>query len=162
MSFPTPRQALPLLARRTLLMAAVERLAGVPLLAAEFDQIWQRVQTERRAGRADRADAGKEEAVLRDEYRAIAERRVRLRLLIAAYAEENGLTVSEAETSRAIRQEVARHRGQERQVLDFYRDNAAALEALRAPLLEEKVVDLLIARVRISERRVSPEELGAV
>lgn len=130
------------------------------LLEAEFEQVWQRHQAERRAGRSDAADAGKDEAMLRAEYRAIAARRIRLRLMLTELARAHGVAVSEEEMARAIRQDAARYRGQERQVLDFYRANAEAQEALRAPLLEEKVVDLLIGRAEVSDRTVTPEELG--
>ncbi len=126
------------------------------LLDAEFEQVWQR-----RLAEGDPADAGKEEALLRAEYRAIAARRIRLRLMLAELARAHGVAVSEEEMARAIRQDAARYPGQERQVLDFYRGNAEALAALRAPLLEEKVVDLLIARAEVSDRMVAPEELGA-
>ncbi|MEO3474827.1 trigger factor [Roseomonas sp. CAU 1739] len=150
---------------KTALLDAMAATADFPvpdsLLEAEFDQIWQRQQSESRAGRRDAADAGKDEATLRDEYRAIAGRRVRLRLLMAEVARAHDVQVSEEEMARAIRQDATRYPGQERQVLDFYRGNAQALEALRAPLLEEKVVDLLIARVALSERVVTPEALGA-
>ena len=131
------------------------------LLEAEFEQVWQRRQAERRAGRSDAADAGKDEAMLRAEYRAIAARRIRLRLMLTELARAHRVAVSEEEMARAIRQDAARYPGQERQVLDFYRGNAEAQEALRAPLLEEKVVDLLIGRAEVSDRMVTPEELGA-
>ena len=151
--------------KAALLDALVAAAAAFPLpdtlVAVEFEQVWQRRQAERRAGRDDPADAGKDDAVLRAEYRAIAERRIRLRLLMAELARAHGLQVSEAETAEAIRRDAARYPGQERQVLDFYRGNAQALEALRAPLLEEKVVDFLLTRAEVSDRMVSPEELGA-
>ena len=127
----------------------------------EFTHIWERVQADLRAGRGDATDVGKNEPVLRAEYRAIAERRVRLRLLMAEIARANDLQVSQEETARAIRRDLTRYPGQERQVFDFYRGNDQALEALRAPLLEEKVVDLLIASADIREREVTPEELSA-
>ncbi|GGJ38722.1 trigger factor [Neoroseomonas lacus] len=147
------------------LLGAVAASADFPvpecLRVAELTQIWERVRAERSAGRADAADAVREEAALHVEYRALAERRVRLRLLIAEIARVHDLRVTEEEMAQAIRQDAARYPGQERQVLDFYRGNDRALEALRAPLLEEKVVDLLISQAAVSEREVSPEELGA-
>ncbi|HWT10298.1 MAG TPA: trigger factor [Roseomonas sp.] len=143
------------------LAAAVAFPVPDSLVVVEFEQVWQRRQAERRAGRDDPADAGKDDAALRAEYRAIAERRIRLRLLMDELARAHGLQVSEAETAEAIRRDAARYPGQERQVFDFYRGNAQALDALRAPLLEEKVIDFLVARAGVSERLVSPEELGA-
>ena len=143
------------------LVATVDFPVPECLAVAEFTQLWQRVQAERRAGQPNASDAPRDEAQLRAEYLAIAERRIRLRLLMAEIARANDLKVSEEETADAIRHELVRHPGHERQVFDFYRGNDQALEALRAPLLEEKVVDLLIARAEVHEREVTPEELDA-
>lgn len=141
-------------------LSSVARFA-VPsgLIEAEFRRIWTRRDAERRAGRDASADAGKPEATLRAEYRAIAERRVRLRLLLAEIARAEGIVVSEEELAHAIRQETARHPGQERQVLDHFRRTPGATDALRAPLLEQKVVELMLARATVTERRISPAEL---
>ncbi|MBR0651811.1 hypothetical protein GXW78_19230 [Roseomonas terrae] len=140
-------------------IALLDRLAAgasfpVPecLLGAEFDQIWQRVRPGPAEGAGDEA--------LRADYRVVAARRVRLRLLVTRLAEAHEVQVTEAEMARAIRRDAARYPGQERQVLDFYRGNAAALEALRAPLVEAKVIDLLIAGAAVTDRVVTPEELG--
>jgi FKBP-type peptidyl-prolyl cis-trans isomerase (trigger factor) len=150
------------LLRRAVLdaLASIARFA-VPsgLVEAEFRRIWSRRDAERRAGREAPGETGRPEAALRAEYRALAERRVRLRLLLAEIARAGGLTVSEEELARAIRREAARHPGQEDRVLDHFRRTPAAVDALRAPLLEQKVVELMLARAAVTERLVSPAEL---
>ena len=129
------------------------------LVEAEFRRLWTRRDAERRAGRDPPGDAGRPEAALRAEYRAIADRRVRLRLLLAEVARAEGIVVNEEELAQAIRREAARHPGQERQVLDHFRRTPGAADALRAPLVEQKVVDAVLARATVTERAVSPAEL---
>jgi FKBP-type peptidyl-prolyl cis-trans isomerase (trigger factor) len=142
-------------------VAATDFPVPESLTRAESAQVWERLQAERQAGPGEAADAGHDEASLRAECGAIAERRVRLRLLIAEAARVHGLSVSEEELARAIRQDAARYPGRQREVLEFYRGNEQALQALRAPLLEEKVVDMLLADAELVDRDVTPEELGA-
>lgn len=153
-----------LLLRRAVLDALLAGAAfPVPqgLVEEEFGRIWRRLEADRQAGRHDAADAGRDEPRLRADYRAIAERRVRLRLLVAELARAHGIAVSEEELALALRREAARHPGQEAEVLAFFRRSAEAAEAMRAPLLEEKVVDLVLARAELRERGVTPAELMA-
>lgn len=150
--------------KRALLDALAER-ADFPvpegLVEAEFAQIWARVEEDRKAGRGDPEDAGKDEATLRAEYRGIAERRIRLGLLLSEIGRANGIQVTQEELLRALREQAARYPGQEQQVFDMFRRNPQALESLRAPLFEEKVVDFLLELAQVSERKVAPEELAA-
>jgi trigger factor len=96
------------------------------------------------------------------EYRKIAERRVRLGLLLAEVGNRNNITVTQDELNQAITREVRRHPGYERQALDFYRQNPEAVASLRAPIFEDKVVDFIVELAKIPERRVSPQELLAL
>lgn len=96
------------------------------------------------------------------EYRKIAERRVRLGLLLAEVGNRNNITVTQDELNQAITREVRRHQGYERQALDFYRQNPEAVASLRAPIFEDKVVDFIVELAKIPERRVSPQELLAL
>ena len=149
--------------KRQLLDALAERVSfPVPqgLADAEFAQIWQRLEADRKEGRLDDDDAGKDEAVLRQEYRAIAERRVRLGLLLAEVGRSNGITVGSDEMLRAMRTEASRYPGQEQQVMELFRKNPQAAESLRGPLFEEKVVDYVLELAQITEQLVSPEELA--
>jgi trigger factor len=105
-----------------------------------------------------------DEEKAKDEYRRIAERRVRLGLLLAEAGRANNITVTQEELNQALAQEARRHPGYERQVIDFYRKSPEAINNLRAPIFEEKVVDFILELAKPVERKVSPQELmsGAV
>ena len=148
--------------KRELLDALAERAdfeAPAGLLEVEFASIWQRVQAEREKGQEDDEDRGKDEATLRAEYHAIADRRVRLGLLLSEIGRANGIEVSPAELSAALRQEASRYPGQEQQVVEFFRKNQGAIEQLRGPIFEDKVVDHILGVAQVEERTVPPEEL---
>ena len=108
---------------------------------------------------ADRggADQGQEAAMA--EYRKIAERRVRLGLLLAEVGRKNNITVTPDEVNQAITREARRHPGHERDILDFYRQNPGTIDTLRAPIFEEKVIDFIVELAKIGERKVTPQEL---
>nr|WP_255568756.1 trigger factor [Neoroseomonas alba] len=131
------------------------------MVEAEFTQIWQRVEADLKAGRLDDEDKGKDEETLKTEYRGIAERRIRLGLMLSEIGRANNVQVGQEEMARAVRQEAMRYPGQEQQVLEFFRKNPQAAENLRAPLFEEKVVDFVLELAKVSERSVAPEELTA-
>jgi trigger factor len=107
------------------------------------------------------ATPGEDEAT-RAEYRGIAERRVRLGLLLAEIGRRNNIAVSQDELNQAITREARRHPGYERQVLDYYRQNPDAIANLRAPIFEDKVVDFIVELAKLGERRVTPQELLAL
>ena len=113
------------------------------------------------AGETPPAVADSEEAAKAD-YRKIAERRVRLGLVLAEIGRSNNITVTQEELNQAITREVRRHPGYERQALDFYRQNSEAVASLRAPIFEDKVVDFIVELAKAPERRVSPQELLAL
>jgi trigger factor len=131
------------------------------LVEAEFGQIWSRIEADRQADRLDEEDKGKDEETLRSEYRTIAERRVRLGLLLAEVARQNGVSVSQEELARAMRAEASRYPGQEQQVVEFFRNNPQAVEGLRGPIFEEKAVDFILGKVAVEDRMVTPDELNA-
>ncbi|TWB82563.1 trigger factor [Nitrospirillum amazonense] len=124
----------------------------------EFDQIWKRLQDELKAGDAGE-DAGKDEEELRKEYRDIAVRRVRLGLVLSEIGQKNNITVAREELNQAVLAEVRRYPGQEREVFDFFKNNPQAVESLRAPVFEDKVVDFILGQVKVTEKPVSAEEL---
>jgi trigger factor len=130
------------------------------MVDAEFEQIWQRIEADRKEGRLDDEDRAKDEESLRREYRAIAERRVRLGLLLAEVGRSNGISVGNDEMLRAMRAEAARYPGQEQQVMELFRKNPQAAETLRGPLFEDKVVDYIIELAEVTDRTVAPEELA--
>jgi trigger factor len=132
------------------------------MVESEFGQIWQRIEADLKEGRQDDEDKGKDEETLRGEYRAIAERRVRLGLLLADIGRVNGLTVSPEELTRAMRTEAMRYPGQEQQVMEFFRQNQQAVESLRGPIFEDKVVDYVLELAKVTDETVTAEELAKV
>jgi trigger factor len=152
--------------RQRLKRALLDNLAGaypfeVPagMVDLEFQAIWKQLEEEmKRTGQTFEAE-GQTEEQARAEYRAIAERRVRLGLLLSAIGTGNEVKVEPQELQQAMIAQAQRFPGQERQVLDYFRNNPGALEQLRAPLFEDKVVDFIVGRARIDERTVTPEEL---
>ena len=102
---------------------------------------------------------GADDEKARDEFRRIAERRVRLGLLLAEVGRNNNITVGQEELNQALAQEARRVPGYERQVIDYYRKNPDALNNLRAPIFEEKVVDFIVELAKPGERKVTPQEL---
>jgi trigger factor len=107
----------------------------------------------------EQADKTQDEETLKADYRRIAERRVRLGLLLAEVGRSNNITVTQDELNQAITREARRHPGYERQVLDFYRQNPEAVGHLRAPIFEDKVVDFIVELAKVEERKISPQDL---
>ncbi len=130
------------------------------MVGAEFDQIWQRIEADRKQGQTDAEDAGKDDDTLKAEYRGIAERRVRLGLLLAEIGRANAINVTPDELTRAMRTEAARYPGQEAQVMEFFRKNPQGAEGLRGPIFEDKVVDFVLELAKVTETEVTPDELG--
>lgn len=129
------------------------------MVEAEFEGIWRQVEADKAAGRLPEEDAKKSDKKLKDEYRKIAERRVRLGLVLAEIGRENQVGVTDQELSNAIMGEARNYPGQERQVLDFYRQNPNAAAQLRAPIYEEKVCDLIFQQAKVTDAEVSKDEL---
>ncbi|MFP2872199.1 trigger factor [Acetobacter tropicalis] len=132
------------------------------MVDAEFNQIWQRVDADRKAGELDDEDKDKDEETLRSDYRKIAERRVKLGLLLAEIGRKNAITVTQDELARAMRAEAMRYQGQEQQVFQFFQNNPQAIESLRGPIFENKVVDYLIELAKVEDKEVTPEELSDI
>lgn len=150
-------------AKRVLLDALAERVQfDLPggLVESEFEGIWHEVQHAREHGHLSVGEAAKPEDDLRREYYEIAERRVRLGLLLSEVARRNNIEVSREELSAAIMRESLRYGGaQYQQLLDHIKQNPAAIERFRAPLLEEKAVDYILELVDVEERPMSADAL---
>ncbi len=131
------------------------------LVDQEFDSIWREVEAERKRAGKTLADEGKSEEALRAEYRAIAERRVRLGLVLAEIGQRAGVKVEEKDLTDAVVERARQFPGQEKQVWDFYRNNEAALAQLRAPIYEERVVAHLSSLIKIADKTVTRDELFA-
>ena len=154
--------------RRKLKKALLDALDGkyafdLPpsLVAQEFANVWAQVEQDLKARGKTFEDEGTTEEASQAEYRKIAERRVRLGLVLAQVGESADIKVSDEEVNQALIARVRQFPGQEQAVWDFYRKNAQALAELRAPLFEEKVVDHVLSQVKLVEEPVSKETLFA-
>lgn len=127
----------------------------------EFEAIWRQVEADLKKGRLDPEDQGKSEDELKSEYRGIAERRVRLGLLLAEVGRRNNIQVVPEEENRALRREAQRHPGHEQQVMEFYRRSPEAMANLRAPLFEDKVINFIIDHAKVTERTLTSAEMKA-
>ncbi len=160
--------------KRHVLDALAERFTfEVPqrMIDLEFDNIWSQLLRELGIDQSQAANidgktfkdaTGKSEEDLRKDYHVIAERRVRLGILLAEIGNRNKINVSNDELGEALMNRAREFPGQEREVFDFYRNNESALATLRAPLFENKVVDFILDQSKIKEISATPEELEKI
>jgi len=160
------QQELAGLSRQKLKRQLLDHLDGMhkfalpPTLAEEeFNNVWNAVEGDLKAQGRTFADEGTTEEKAREEYRGIAERRVRLGLVLAEIGEKNNITVTEDEIKRAIVERARQVPGREQEVWEYYGKNPQAVAAIRAPIFEEKVVDFLVELAKVTEKPVSREEL---
>jgi len=146
------------LVKRKLLDQLAERHKfAVPagLVDLEFESIWNQVEEAKKAGQKVEDDEDK----LKEEYRGIADRRVRLGLLLAEVGRKNNIEVSAAEINQAVFREAQRYQGQERQVLEFYQKNPQMRDRLRAPIFEDKTIDFALELAKVTDKVVPPDDL---
>ena len=129
------------------------------MVEAEFQGIWQQVEADKPANHLPEDDAGKSEDELRSEYRKIAERRVRLGLVLAEIGRANNVQVTDAELSQAMMAEARKYGAQAQQIFNLLRENQNAQAQLRAPIFEDKVVDLIVSQAKVKEKKVSKDDL---
>ncbi len=129
------------------------------MVEAEFNSIWAQVEDELKREGKSAADEGKTEEELKAEYHAIAERRVRLGLVLGKLGEQNGICVSGEEVNRAIMARARQFPGQEQQVFQYYANNPQAQAEIRAPLFEDKVVDFIAELAKVTDKTVDRETL---
>ena len=129
------------------------------LLEQEFSQIWAQVENDQKSSGKSFADEGTTEEAARVEYRGIAERRVRLGLLLAEVGTKADVKIADEEMTQALIARARSFPGQEQQVWDFYRNNQQALAELRAPIYEEKVVDHILGLAKVEDRKVPSADL---
>jgi trigger factor len=139
---------------------AMHKFAPPPTLVEdEFNSIWTTIEGDLKRQNRTFADEGTTEEKAREEYRAIAERRVRLGLLLAEIGDKNNIKVSDEEIQRAIVERARQIPGREQEVWDYYRKNPQAVAGIRAPIYEEKVVDFLLELAKVTDKTVTKEEL---
>ncbi|MBM3520511.1 MAG: trigger factor, partial [Alphaproteobacteria bacterium] len=132
------------------------------LVSSEFEGIWRALSGEMARTGKSFADENTTDDDARKEYRAIAERRVRLGLVLGTLGEKEGVQVNEQELQQALLTRVRQFPGQERQVYEHYRKNPQALIELRGPIFEQKVVDLIVGKAKVTDKNVSREDLAAM
>ncbi|MFP6712048.1 MAG: trigger factor [Rhodospirillales bacterium] len=133
------------------------------MIESEFDAVWHQFEHQRKdhPEQIDEDDKNKSDDELKEEYREISARRVRLGLLLAEIGRINEITVTPEEVNRAIMQEAQQHKGQEKEVFEHYKNNPEAMQAIQSPLLEDKVVDYILELASVVEKTVTLEELMA-
>jgi trigger factor len=129
------------------------------LVDEEFNLMWNSIKAEMESSGKTFADENTTEDKAREEYRGIADRRVRLGLVLSEIGEKNKITVTDDEVGRAVIERARAMPGREKEVWDYYRNNANALAQLRAPIFEDKVVDFILELANVTEKKVSREEL---
>ena len=129
------------------------------LVEDEFNNVWKTVVDDLQARKRTFEEEDTTEEKAKEEYRGIAERRVRLGLVIAEIGERNNIKVIEDEISRAVMERARQVPGREQEVWNFYRDNPDALASLRAPIFEDKVIDYILELAKMTDKTVTREEL---
>jgi len=129
------------------------------LVEDEFNNVWKTVLDDLAAQKRSFADEGTTEEKAKEEYRSIADRRVRLGLVIAEIGDRNAIKVTDEELSRALMERARQAPGREQEIWDFYRKTPEALASLRAPIFEDKVIDFVLELAKVTEKTVSREEL---
>ena len=129
------------------------------LIEEEFRLMWNSIKAEMESGGKTFADENTTEDAAKEEYHKIADRRVRLGLVLSEIGEKNKISVTDDEVSRAVIERARSMPGREKEVWDYYRNNANALAQLRAPIYEDKVVDFILELANVTEKKVTREEL---
>lgn len=131
------------------------------LVDAEFENIWRQINTDLQQSGKTFADEDTTEEAAREEYRKLAERRVRLGLVLSEIGEKAGVQVSDEEMQQSLYQQLRQFPGQEKQILEYFQKTPGAAASLRAPIFEEKVVDHLLGEIKVTDKTVSKDELMA-
>jgi trigger factor len=129
------------------------------LVEEEFRLMWNSIKAEMESSGKTFADEDTTEEAAKEEYQKIADRRVRLGLVLSEIGEKNKITVTDDEVSRAVIERARQMPGREKEVWDYYRKNANALAQLRAPIYEDKVVDFILELANVTEKKVTREDL---
>ena len=129
------------------------------LVNYEFDNIWKQFNDDKSKGIIDESDKNKKEEELKKEYRSIAERRVKVGLILAKIGEDNKISVSEDDLKKAIGEEILRQPDAKDQIIKFYSENSQALASLKAPIFEQKTVNYILKNIKFKEKEISRKEL---
>jgi len=131
------------------------------MVEQEFDAIWQQIKSAMEQDKLDADDKEKSEDELRERYQPIADRRVKLGLLLAEVGRTNNISVSQDDLNRAMVEQARNFPGQEERIFEYYQNNPEAMHELQAPIFEDKVVDFIVELAKLTDRKVTIEELMA-
>ena len=129
------------------------------LVDAEYKAIVDQYEQAKKYNQLDASEKNKPEAELLEEYKNIALRRVKLGLLLSEVGQDAKISIKPEDINEAIMKEAKKYPGQEKMVLDYYLKNKAAVDGLKAPIFEEKIVDYIIGKANVADKIVSVEEL---
>lgn len=129
------------------------------LVDREFEVIWKRGELSRQQQDQQNTDQKKSDDELRKDYQLIAQRRVRLALVVGEIGTQNKIEVTQEELRRALMEQARRYPGQEKFVYEYFEKTPGALQELRAPIFEDKIIDHLISQVKLTPKSVSRDEL---
>ncbi len=150
--------------KRTLLdrLADSHEFALPPgMVEQEFDAIWEQIKNAKEQDKLDEDDKEKTEDELRERYQPIADRRVKLGLLLAEVGRTNNISVNQDDLNRAMVEQTRNFPGQESRIFEYYQNNPEAMQELQAPIFEDKVVDFIVEMAKLTDRKVTIEELMA-
>ena len=125
----------------------------------EFENIWKKFLDGKKKGQIDPSDKNKKEEALKKEYKTIAERRVKLGLVLAKIGEENKIVVNDDEVQKTIEEQISSQPDAKDKILSFYKNNSQALASLKAPIFEEKIIDYILSTIKIDKKEISKKEL---
>ncbi len=128
------------------------------VLEDDFNEIWQRIEHAKKEGTLDEDDKTLSDEKLKKRYKKISERRVKLAVLLQQIAKSQNLSVSEDEISKGIMQYASQYPGQEKQIIEYLKNNPSSLESIRGPMLEEKIIESIISKAKIKIKKISDEE----
>ena len=128
------------------------------ILEQEFNEIWHRIEHAKKDGTLDEDDKKLNNDELKKRYESISQRRVKLAILLQFIAKEHKVSVEEKELSQGMMQYASQYPGKEREIIEYFKKNPSAIESIRGPILEEKVVNLVISKAKIINSKVSKAE----
>ena len=128
------------------------------ILDQEFKDIWHRLEDAKKNGSLDEDDKKLNDDELKKRYKKISERRVKLSLLLQFISKENKILVDEKELSNGMMQYASQYPGQEKEIVEYFKKNPSAVETIRGPLLEEKIIEHVMSQVKIKHIKVSKDE----
>ena len=128
------------------------------VLEEDFNEIWQRLENAKKNGNLDEDDKALSEKELKKRYKKISERRVKLGVLLQYIAKEHKITVSEQELSQGIIQYSSQYPGQEKQIMEYLKNNPSSVESIRGPILEQKIIDNITSMAKITKKSINDQQ----